>query len=140
MSNSDIRVVPGPANYFSHNGSLAHLHDFTATSSLPAPSGSTASAPSPVRSPSCRRRFTPSAPKVLFSGHCSESDVAQLVAEAGDDRAVVIGVGGGALLDTAKAVARRLGLPVVAIPTIAATCAAWTPLSVWYNDAGRAAF
>ncbi len=36
MSNSDIRVVPGPANYFSHNGSLAHLHDFTATNSLPA--------------------------------------------------------------------------------------------------------
>ncbi len=25
-----------------------------------------------------------------------------------------------------------------AIPTIAATCAAWTPLSVWYNDAGQA--
>ncbi|WP_259461719.1 oxidoreductase, partial [Enterobacter sp. R1(2018)] len=29
-------------------------------------------------------------------------------------------------------------VPVVAIPTIAATCAAWTPLSVWYNDAGQA--
>jgi uncharacterized oxidoreductase len=41
-------------------------------------------------------------------------------------------------LDTAKVVARRLGLPVVAIPTIAATCAAWTPLSVWYNDQGQA--
>ncbi|MDU1298216.1 MAG: hypothetical protein E6973_20505, partial [Enterobacter hormaechei] len=25
MSNTDIRVVPGPANYFSHPGSLAHL-------------------------------------------------------------------------------------------------------------------
>ena len=34
-----------------------------------------------------------------------------------------IGVGGGALLDTAKALARRLGLPFVAAPTIAATCA-----------------
>ncbi|HBJ6256936.1 TPA: oxidoreductase, partial [Salmonella enterica subsp. enterica serovar Muenchen] len=36
------------------------------------------------------------------------------------------------------ALARRLALPFVAIPTIAATCAAWTPLSVWYNDAGQA--
>lgn len=26
----------------------------------------------------------------------------------------------------------------MAIPTIAATCAAWTPLSVWYSDAGQA--
>ncbi len=24
MSNTNIRVVPGPANYFSHPGSLAH--------------------------------------------------------------------------------------------------------------------
>ncbi|WP_250320364.1 iron-containing alcohol dehydrogenase, partial [Escherichia coli] len=55
----------------------------------------------------------------------------------GDDRSVVIGVGGGALLDTAKALARRLGLPFVAVQTIAATCAAWTRRSVWYNDAGQ---
>jgi uncharacterized oxidoreductase len=47
-------------------------------------------------------------------------------------------IGGGAVLDTAKAVARRLNLNVVAIPTIAATCAAWTPLSVWYSDQGTA--
>ena len=51
---------------------------------------------------------------------------------------MVIGVGGGAVMDTVKAVARRLGVPFVGIPTIAATCAAWTPLSVWYNDAGQA--
>lgn len=80
----------------------------------------------------------PGVKHILFRGHCSESDVQQLAAESGDDRSVVIGVGGGALLDTAKALARRLGLPFVAVPTIAATCAAWTPLSVWYNDAGQA--
>lgn len=28
MSHSDIRVVPGPANYYSHPGSLARLQDF----------------------------------------------------------------------------------------------------------------
>lgn len=35
MSNSDIRVVPGPANYFSHPGSLARLHDFYSAEQLP---------------------------------------------------------------------------------------------------------
>ncbi|PQV90579.1 oxidoreductase, partial [Cronobacter sakazakii] len=28
MSDTDIRVVPGPANYYSHPGALARLHDF----------------------------------------------------------------------------------------------------------------
>ena len=28
MSNTDIRVVPGPANYYSHRGALARLDDF----------------------------------------------------------------------------------------------------------------
>lgn len=139
MSNSDIRVVPGPANYFSHPGSLARLHDFFSDEQL-----SRAIWIYGERAIAGAESFLPAAfhaegaKKVLFKGHCSESDVARLVDEAGNDRRVVIGIGGGALLDTVKALARRLGLPVVAIPTIAATCAAWTPLSVWYNDAGQA--
>lgn len=100
--------------------------------------GSTANAPLLRRKPNFRQRLDFGAKHILFRGHCSESDVQQLAAESGDDRSVVIGVGGGALLDTAKALARRLGLPFVAAPTIAATCAARTPLSVWYNDAGQA--
>lgn len=28
MSNTEIRVVTGPANYFSHTGSLSRLNDF----------------------------------------------------------------------------------------------------------------
>lgn len=139
MSSTDIRVVPGPANYYSHPGSLARLEDFYSAEQL-----SRAVWIYGERAFAAAKPFlpqgvnTPGATHLLFKGHCSERDVAELVQQAGADRSVVIGIGGGALLDTAKAVARRLGLPVVAIPTIAATCAAWTPLSVWYNDAGQA--
>ncbi|MFP2271251.1 oxidoreductase [Enterobacter ludwigii] len=139
MSNTDIRVVPGPANYFSHPGSLAHLNEFFTPEQLSravwiygerAIEGARPFLPESFHAPGVKH--------LLFKGHCSERDVTDLVTASGNNASVVIGVGGGALLDTAKAVARRLGVPVVAIPTIAATCAAWTPLSVWYNDAGQA--
>lgn len=139
MSNTEIRVVTGPANYFSHTGSLSRLHDFFTPDQL-----SHAVWVYGERAIAAARPYLPEAfhlaeaKHLLFKGHCSETDVAQLAKESGDDRSIVIGVGGGTLLDTAKALARRLDLPFVAIPTIAATCAAWTPLSVWYNDAGQA--
>ncbi|MED8426155.1 hydroxycarboxylate dehydrogenase HcxA [Escherichia coli] len=139
MPHNPIRVVVGPANYFSHPGSLNHLHDFFTDEQLSRAVwiyGERALAAAQTKLPSAFE--LPGAKHILFRGHCSESNVQQLAAESGDDRCVVIGVGGGALLDTAKALARRLGLPFVAVPTIAATCAAWTPLSVWYNDAGQA--
>ena len=139
MPHNPIRVVVGPANYFSHPGSFNHLNDFFTDEQLSRAVwiyGKRAIAAAQTKLPPAFE--LPGAKHILFRGHCSESDVQQLAAKSGDDRSVVIGVGGGALLDTAKALARRLGLPFVAVPTIAATCAAWTPLSVWYNDAGQA--
>ncbi|EGT0619964.1 oxidoreductase [Citrobacter braakii] len=139
MSNIEIRVVTGPANYFSHPGSLSRLNDFFTAEQL-----SRAVWVYGERAIDAARPYLPEAfhladaRHLLFTGHCSETDVTQLAKESGENRSVVIGVGGGTLLDTAKALARRLGLPFVGIPTIAATCAAWTPLSVWYNDAGQA--
>ncbi|ELQ6170290.1 oxidoreductase [Cronobacter dublinensis] len=139
MSDTDIRVVPGPANYYSHPGALARLRDLYTPAQLSRAVWVYGERAIAAARPFLPEAFdAPGARHILFRGHCSERDVSTLAAQAGDDRAVVIGVGGGALLDTAKALARRLGLPVVAIPTIAATCAAWTPLSVWYNDAGQA--
>ena len=139
MSNTDIRVVTGPANYFSHTGSLSRLKDVFSAGQLSAAVWVYGERAIAAARPYLPDAFVlPGARHLPFTGHCSESDVKQLAAKAGDDRRVVIGIGGGTLLDTAKALARRLQLPFVAIPTIAATCAAWTPLSVWYNDAGQA--
>jgi glycerol dehydrogenase len=49
---------------------------------------------------------------------------------------VVVGVGGGRVLDAAKAAAHRCALPFVAVPTSPATCAAVTALSVLYDEDG----
>ncbi len=134
-----IRVQVSPDNYYSYPGAIEKLTDFYPPEML-----SRAVWIYGERALAGARNWLPpsfddaGAVRIPFGSHCSESQVSRLVAEAGGDRSVVIGIGGGAVLDTAKVVARRLGLPLVAIPTIAATCAAWTPLSVWYNDAGEA--
>jgi glycerol dehydrogenase-like iron-containing ADH family enzyme len=49
---------------------------------------------------------------------------------------VIIGAGGGKALDAAKLIAHQCQLPVVTIPTSAATCAAWTALSNVYSASG----
>ncbi len=58
MSNSDIRVVPGPANYFSHPGSLERLSDFLTPTSSRERCGSMASALWPAPNLFCRRPST----------------------------------------------------------------------------------
>lgn len=109
MSNSDIRVVPGPANYFSHPGSLERLSDFFSADQLASGVGLWRARHGRRRTFSAGGLPPAGGEKILFTGHCSERDVAGLVQASGDDRAVVIGVGGGALLDSAKVLARRLG-------------------------------
>lgn len=78
---------------------------------------------------------------VRHGGECSERAIAALVAAARSARAsVVVGAGGGKALDTAKAAARDLGLPVVVFPTIAASDAPCSALAVVYNDDGTVAY
>ncbi|PWC17370.1 oxidoreductase [Brenneria corticis] len=139
MNTTAIRVQVGPANYFSFPGAIDKLREFYPPAVLNNALWITGERALAAARPHLPAEFdAPGARRVVFGAHCSESEVAKLVARAGADCQVVIGIGGGAVLDTAKVAARRLGAPLVAIPTIAATCAAWTPLSVWYNDAGQA--
>ncbi|WP_339059901.1 iron-containing alcohol dehydrogenase family protein [Tepidibacillus marianensis] len=72
-----------------------------------------------------------------FKGECSYENIhyyAEKVLELKSD--VIIAIGGGKVIDTAKAIGDRLNLPVITIPTVASTCASWTPLSVIYTQEG----
>ncbi|MDR2782682.1 MAG: histidinol-phosphate transaminase [Treponema sp.] len=48
----------------------------------------------------------------------------------------IAGIGGGRIMDVSKAAGHYATLPVIAIPTIAATCACWAAVSVLYTDEG----
>lgn len=75
--------------------------------------------------------------QAAYGVDCSETGLASLrEAIASHQADLIIGVGGGKALDAAKLVAYQSQLPIVTIPTSAATCAAWTALSNVYSDQG----
>ncbi len=74
----------------------------------------------------------------LFDGECCQQEIERLTDNAKEQKVdAFVGIGGGKVLDTAKAVAAELSIPVVIVPTIASTDAPTSALSVIYTSEGE---
>lgn len=74
----------------------------------------------------------------VHTGTCNEEDARSFAEIASAEKLdVIVGVGGGVIMDFAKMIAHFASLPIINVPTSSATCAAYTPLSVMYTKDGR---
>ena len=78
-------------------------------------------------------------PKVLkYNGFCCREVALGLAREgAVDGIDVVLGCGGGVVIDFSKCLADIAGVPLVTMPTSSATCCAYTPIAPCYTQEGR---
>jgi glycerol dehydrogenase len=74
----------------------------------------------------------------IFGGECSEVALTDFSNRIRNEKAdVVLGMGGGKAIDTAKIAADRAGLPVIIVPTIASTDAPCSGCAVTYSTDGE---
>ncbi len=82
-------------------------------------------------------RGTNSIPIEVFHGECCENELNRLLPVISKTHVdILVGVGGGKTIDTAKIAADRAGIPVVIVPTIASTDAPCSGCAVLYSDDG----
>lgn len=78
-----------------------------------------------------------SLPVVQFAGECCEKELARLAAIIVEKHVdVLVGMGGGKTIDTAKIAADRANIPVIIVPTIASTDAPCSGCAVLYSEQG----
>lgn len=72
-----------------------------------------------------------------FGGECCSREVERMTVAVHHNKAnVIVGMGGGKVIDTAKIVADKAGIPVIVVPTIASTDAPTSGCAVLYSAEG----
>lgn len=136
-----MKVTVGPAQYIRNKGVLeeagTYIKNFGKTAALIG--GHTSSG---IVEESLRKSLSEDGVilkhSLWYGGESSLTNIDRLVATLKDQNIdVLIVTGGGKAIDTVKAVAYRLNKPLVVIPTIAATCAAATPITILYTNEGE---
>ncbi|XBS71340.1 iron-containing alcohol dehydrogenase family protein [Acerihabitans sp. KWT182] len=121
-------VRSGPGQYICETGALRYLSEKLTPFSRPCIiAGRQAFA--------AFQRFMPgqmNIPVLFYDGTASHEDMQRLAGLAADAD-VIIGIGGGRALDTAKGTAELLGSESILVPTVMGTCSACTPLSAVYH-------
>lgn len=70
-----------------------------------------------------------------FGGECTLDEIDRMTADAKHTGCrVIVGIGGGKAIDTAKGVSRKLDLPLIIVPTIASNDAPTSRLIVIYDE------
>lgn len=76
-------------------------------------------------------------PVELFNGECCEDELYRIEKIIHENKIdILIGMGGGKTIDTAKIAADRTGIPVIVVPTIASTDAPCSGCAVMYTNDG----
>ncbi|MDH6136194.1 glycerol-1-phosphate dehydrogenase [NAD(P)+] [Kitasatospora sp. MAA4] len=136
------RLIPSPLLVEIRHGALDSLASMLADQRLSA-SGRIAVAISNGSGAALRERLEPLLPGADWY-HVADGtlDCAVSLAEAmrGGHYDVLVGMGGGKIIDAAKYAAARVGLPVVAVATNLAHDGICSPVSTLDNDAGRGSY
>ena len=133
-----LQTAVFPGRYVQGAGALGRLADELvrlARSALMISGGTAAQTILPGLLPAWREKLHVSVER--FEGECCDAEIDRLAAVATREKCdVVVGMGGGKVIDTAKAVGNKAGAKVAIVPTIASTDAPTSAVSVIYSAHG----
>ncbi|WEJ39351.1 glycerol dehydrogenase [Sinorhizobium prairiense] len=126
-----MRILGAPLRYVQGPGAIDRLAEEVSIVGV----GPAAVVIDPVARSLLGERITrqlPDARVMEFGGECTATEIAACAREAGDAR-LLIGIGGGKAIDTAKGAAIERGVPVAIVPTIASNDSPTSHIAVVYT-------